>query len=60
MAVGDIDSFHYFARQRRPQQANVLKTVPPWKGLGGGFIVLRVENRAADKDHGRGKLALFL
>ena len=30
----------------------------PWKGLGGSFIVWGVENRAADRDQGRGKLAL--
>ena len=47
-----------FARQRRPQQANALKSVP-LLGLGGGFIVLGVENRAADKEQSRGKLGFF-
>ena len=27
--------------------------------MGGGFIVWGVRNRAADKDEGRGQLALF-
>ena len=44
--------------QRGSQQANALKTVPPWERLGGGFIVWGVENRAIHKDQGRGKLAL--
>ena len=29
MGKGEKDSFYYFARQRRPEQANALKTVPP-------------------------------
>ena len=49
-----------FARQKGPQQANALKTVPPWERLGGGFIVWGVENWASDKDQVRGKVALFL
>ena len=29
MGKGEKDSFYYFARQRGPEQANALKTVPP-------------------------------
>ena len=47
-----------FCHAKGPQKANALKTVPLWTGLGGGFIVWGVENRAANKDQGRGKFAL--
>ena len=33
---------------------------PPWERWGDGFIFRGVENRAIDKDQGRGKLALLL
>ena len=49
-----------FARQRSVTQENILKTLPHWERLGGGSMVWGVENRAIDKDQGRGKLALFL
>ena len=35
-----------------------LRLCSPWKGLGGGFLVWGVGNRATDKDQGRDKLAL--
>lgn len=38
--------------------ATALKTVPPLEGFKRWFYSLGVENRAADKDQGRGKLAL--
>ena len=41
------------------QQANAFTTAPTPERLEGGFIVWGVQNRAADKDQGRGKLALF-
>lgn len=37
----------------------MLKDCDPLGRLGGSFIILGVENRATDKDQGRGKLVLF-
>ena len=55
---GEKDSFVALPGKGGSQQSNALKTVPLWKGLGGGFTVWQWKNRAIDKDQGRGKLAL--
>ena len=54
------DSFYCFARQRRPQQAKALKTLPLLGEIRMWFYSLGVENRAADKEQGRGIVFLFL
>ena len=41
-----------------PQQVNALKTVTTVEGIKRWFYGWGVENRAIDKDQGRGKLAL--
>ena len=52
------NSFYCFARQMGPQQANALHTMTPLGENRKWFYSLGVENRARDKDQGRGKLAL--
>ena len=54
------NSFSCFARQRRPQQTNALKTVPSFGKEQEVFYSLGVENKATDKDQGRCKLAFFV
>ena len=44
------EQLYYFARQRGPQRANVLKTVNPFLGNRKGSYGFRVENRAVEKD----------
>ena len=57
---GEKNSFCCFAIQGRPQQANALKTVSSFGRENSIWSYsLEVENRAADKDQGRGKLAFF-
>ena len=60
MGEGEKDSIIALPGKGKSQQAKALKTVPPWERLGSGFIIWGVENRAREKDQGRGKLALFL
>lgn len=49
-----------FCQVKEGHSRLVLKTVPPWERLGGGFRVWGVEDRNTDKDQDRGELALFL
>ena len=53
------NSLYCFARQRRPQQANALKSVPPFEREWRWSSSLGGESGATDKDQGRGELALF-
>jgi len=52
-------NLYCFARQRRPQQANALKTVPSTGRLGRGFIVSEWKIGPQIRVKGRGKLAFF-
>lgn len=53
-----MSGFYWFAKPKGPLGANSLKTLL-WERIGGGLIVGGVDNRATDKDQGRGKLAFF-
>ena len=44
------NSFYCFARQRRPPQANALKTIPPLEENRKWFYSWGVENSTTDKD----------
>ena len=59
LGEGERSSFYCFARQRRPQQASALKTVPSLGDSRKVFSSLGVENRATDMDQGGCKLAFF-
>ena len=60
MGEGEKNGFIALLSKGESQQTDTLKTVPPpWKRVGGGFIVWGVTDRATDKDQGRCKLSLF-
>ena len=61
MGEGGKYNFYCFARQRRSQQANALKTVPSFKSKQEGVENgLGVENTGTGKDQGRCKFAVLL
>lgn len=57
MGEGEKKSFYCFSRQRRPQQANALKDCLPLGETRKGPCRLGVEDKAADEDSGRCRLA---
>ena len=56
LGKGEKKSLYCFARQRRPQQANALKTVPPLGETRRWAYSFAGENMATDKDQGEASL----
>ena len=59
LCKGERSGFYCFARQRRPQVVNALKTALLWERRGGGLMSFRVGNRATDKHQGKGQIAFY-
>ena len=61
LGEGEKNSFYRFARQRRPQQANALKTVPSLgEELQGVLSSKRRKNRVSGKNQGWWQICMLL